>query len=219
MTNATNSKAKRPPSKSSKREAERRRSQRNMRISVGLSLLAAVAVLTYLLLPKKAGPAIGAAPSGSVTIARSSGPPLVAGDSIPEFKAPLLVGSGTMDWSSYAGKPVVLAIWASWCPHCQVELPILGSTSAKYPGVQLVSVTTAFGQEAGPTPLEYMQQHNLTFPVGRDDASKTILTGLGVQGFPTVYYVGSDGKVVQVTEGEVDPAKIDQYFAALQPPA
>lgn len=210
----TNGKAKRPPSKSSRREAERRRSQRNTRLSVGFSLLAAVGVLWYVLTPKS-GPPVGAAPTGSVTIDRLSTSSLVAGDSIPEFKAPLMVGGGTMDWSSYAGKPVVLAIWASWCPHCQKELPILASTQAKYPGVQLVSVTTAFGQEPGPTPLAYMQQHNLTFPVGLDDAKFTILHGLGVQGFPTVYYVGSDGKVAQVTEGEVDPAKIDQYFASL----
>jgi thiol-disulfide isomerase/thioredoxin len=214
VTNATGSKSNRPPSKSSRREVERRRSQRNMRLSVGLSLLVAVGVLWYLLTPKKSGPPVGAAAAGTVTIARSSGPPLVAGDSIPEFKAPMM-GGGTMTWSDYAGKPVVLAIWASWCPHCQKELPILGSTQAKYPGVQLVSVTTAFGQEAGPTPLEFMQQKNLSFPVGLDDANRTILTGLGVVGFPTVYYVGSDGKVVQMTEGEIDPAKIDQYFASL----
>jgi thiol-disulfide isomerase/thioredoxin len=166
------------------------------------------------MLTPKGGSTAGAAAAGTVTIARSSGPPLVAGEPIPEFKAPMM-GGGTMTWSSYAGKPAVLAIWASWCPHCQKELPILAAAQAKYPGVQLVSVTTAFGQEPGPTPSEYMQQHSLTFPVGMDDANTTILKGLGVKGFPTVYYVGSDGKIVQVTEGEVDPAKIDQYFAAL----
>ena len=217
MTNS-NLNAKRPASKSARREAERRRSQMNLRLSVGLSLLVAVGILWYLLTPKKAGPPVGAAPAGSVTIARSSGPALAAGDSIPEFRAPLM-GGGTMNWSDYAGKSVVLAIWASWCPHCQKELPILASTQAKYPGVQLVSVTTAFGVEPGPTPQEYMQQHSLTFPVGLDDAKTTILTGLGVKGFPTVYYVGADGKVVQMTEGEVDPATIDQYFASLQPAA
>ena len=213
MTNARGSKAN-TSTKASKREAEQRRAQRRARLSIVVSLLLAVGLLWYLLLPKKAGPPIGAAPAGSVTIARASGPPLVAGDSIPEFQAPTLLG-GTMKWSDYAGKPAVLAIWASWCPHCQKELPILASTQAKYPGVQLVSVTTAFNQEPGPTPAEYMAQHNLTFPVGKDDAKTTILTGLGVLHFPTVYYVGSDGKIVNVTEGEVDPAQIDQYFAAL----
>ena len=213
MANPTNSKSTRPPSKSSKREVEARRSKRNARLTAAAIALAVGGLLWFVLTPK-GGSTAGTSPAGTVTIARSSGPLLAAGDPIPEFKAPMM-GGGTMTWSDYAGKPSVLIIWASWCPHCQKELPILASTQAKYPGVQLVSVTTWIGLRSGPTPQEYMTSKGLSFPVGVDDANTTIMKGLGVPGVPTVFYVGSDNKVVQVTQGEVDPALIDQYFAAL----
>jgi thiol-disulfide isomerase/thioredoxin len=201
-----------PGSKAARRQSEQQSRRKDM-IRVGIAIVVLIAAAWFLLKPKS-GPPIGAAPAGSVHIATSSGHTLGPGDTVPEFSAPLL-GGGTMDWTNYAGKPVVLAIWASWCPHCQKELPILASTQGAHPSVTLVTVTTDFGAEPGPTPAEYMRQHNLSFPVGLDDAQNTLLKGLGVQSFPTVYYVGSDGKIAETTAGEVDPATIDKYFSTL----
>ena len=134
---------------------------------------------------------------------------------MPAFSAPALHG-GTLDWTSVRGQPTVLALWAPWCPHCQKELPILSEVVARHPGVQMVSVATAIGQAPGPTIDGYMSEHELTFPVGIDDTSNTLGRGLGVNSFPTVYFVGSDGTVMKTTVGEVAPSELDQILSTLR---
>jgi len=211
MTNATRSKEAHS-SKAERREAERRKSQRN-RIIVGLAVVAVVVVVGAIALSggNDGGGGTGPATAGDVTIDRASGPQLQIGDTIPAFTAPML-GGGTMTWDDYLGTPTVLAIWAPWCPHCQAELPRLSAGVDGHPGVQMVSVATAIDQQPGPTPEEYLASEGLTFPVGVDDANGTILQGMGVQSFPTTYYVDPSGKVMNVTVGEVPPDQLQQIL-------
>jgi peroxiredoxin len=154
-------------------------------------------------------------PPGQVHV---SGPPrarmLRPGDEIPSFSAPAL-GGGHLDWSSYTGHAVVLALWASWCPHCQSELPILAKVAEDFPGVDLVTVTSAVGREPGPTPAEFMNDHGLTFPVAVDDERGTLARALGLEYFPTLYFVSSDGTVARAVYGDTPEATLRTLFEAL----
>jgi peroxiredoxin len=217
MTNATKSKAAQG-SKADRRETERRQRQRRLMLIGGGVLAVALVVGSFALSGGNgndgATGGTSLAPAGAVTIDRASGPQLQVGDTVPSFTAPML-GGGTMTWDDYLGTPTVLSIWAPWCPHCQVELPRLSAGVDAHPGVQMVSVTTAIGQQPGPTPEEYMASKGLTFPVGVDDENLTILKGMGVQSFPTTYYVDPSGKVVNVTLGEVPADQLQQILDEL----
>lgn len=59
----------------------------------------------------------------------------------PEFAIPLLDG-GELNLSQYRGEPVVINFWASWCPSCREEAPLLERTwrSYKYQDVLFVGV-------------------------------------------------------------------------------
>jgi thiol-disulfide isomerase/thioredoxin len=153
----------------------------------------------------------GFAPSapGTVSIEREGGPMLAAGEDVPDFDAPALEGGGTIAWSDVEGTPTVLSIWAPWCPHCQAELPRLSAGVDARPELQLVTITTAYGAQPGPTPPEYMADEALSFPVAVDDDAQTLLQGFGVESFPTTYYVASDGTVVTATTGEVPADQLD----------
>jgi hypothetical protein len=59
-------------------------------------------------------------------------------------------------------------------------------------------VVTAIEDQPGPTPEEYMRDNDLAFPVAVDDDAGTIARALGIQGYPTLYFVSSDGTVAQV---------------------
>jgi cytochrome c biogenesis protein CcmG/thiol:disulfide interchange protein DsbE len=128
--------------------------------------------------------------------------PLPAGTPVPDFSAPGLYG-GTVTWEAYQGVPTVLVLWASWCPDCRAELPRLARVAEEFPKVKLVSIVTADRQLPGPTPEKFMQSQHLTFPVALDSEDLRLADAFGVQGFPTVYYVGTDGRVAQVTVGAV----------------
>jgi thiol-disulfide isomerase/thioredoxin len=189
--------------KSGKGKGGRGGSSNGLWIALGVGLVAIVILAVAFTGSSGSGPS----PAGSVTIAREPGPQLQPGEPIPEWSAPSLDGDGNVAWSDYVGSPTVFAIWAPWCQHCQAELPRLSAAVEQRPAVELVTVTTAVDR-GGPAPQEYMDSRNLSFPVGVDDAAGTISSGVGVQAFPTTYYVDSNGNVVQITEGEVDEAQL-----------
>jgi thiol-disulfide isomerase/thioredoxin len=201
-------------------EAQRRQERRAERTRTlvtvaGLVLIAAVVLVVVLLMGEEDGGVAGPSTAGDVTVEgmpRSA--PLQPGEGVPAFTAPDLFG-GTVSWQDYLGSPVVLPVWAAWCPHCQAELPVLDRVMKDYPDVGFVSVVTAIGAQDGPTPEQYMQDSQLDFPVAVDDAEQTLAAGLGIQGFPTLYFVNSDGTVAVGLEGEVDEATIRATIESL----
>ena len=74
---------------------------------------------------------------------------------------------------------------------------MLAQVASEFPGVRLVSIVTAAGELPGPTPEQFMQSHDLTFPVALDSTDERLADAFGVQGYPTIYYVRADGTVSQ----------------------
>lgn len=217
MTNAK--KAKQQRAQGTRKPADRKGGGSATGLWIGIGVVAVVLVVAAVVFSggsSSSGDGGQPSPDGSVTIAANTGQPLQAGQAIPEFSAPALTGGGTVAWKDYVGKPTVLAIWAPWCPHCQVELPRLSAAVAGHPTIQLVTVTTALRPGEPPSPLQYMTDNGLSFPVAVDDGNTTIMKGLGVTSFPTTYYVDSSGNVVQSTTGEVDTAQLEQLLTQLQ---
>ena len=56
-------------------------------------------------------------------------------------------------------------------------------------------------EESGPTPAAYVAARHYAFPVALDSQRKRLADVLGVEGFPTVYYVHADGVISQATVG------------------
>lgn len=163
------------------------------------------------------GGEVGVGPSraGEVSV---SGParvePLAAGETVPEFSAPA-IGGGTVRWSDYAGGPVVLSVWAPWCPHCQAELPRLNTVMREYPGVRWVTIVTSIGTRPGPDPAAFLKDNGIAAPTAIDDRDGTLELAFGIQGFPTLYFVGSDGTVVRELAGEADEDELRAIVGSL----
>ena len=196
------------------RRAAKRRAERLR--SLGYGFGAVVLVVAAVVILNSSGHGNGRpAPPGSVRVSGAPRSELLAeGTPVPAFSAPGLVG-GAVDWSGYEGSPAVLAIWASWCTHCQAELPRLASVMESYPTVKLLSITTYVGERPGPSPAQFMKDAGLTFPVALDDANHTLANAFGIQGFPTIYFVNSDGAIMRVLDGEVDDATLRTLIGEL----
>lgn len=184
-----------------------RGSEEEFRVGVPLILLTAI-VAVSLVVPGLTGVMDlpqAAAPYEVDVSGPERSEPLPSGSTVPDFSAPALYG-GTVSWRTYQGVPTVLAVWAAWCPECREQLPLLARVKSDFPGVRLVSIVTAAGGLPGPSPEQFMRSHDLTFPVALDATDERLSDVLGVQGYPTVYYVAADGTVSEVTVGATEEA-------------
>lgn len=195
-------------------ELERRRARRRT-LTYASAVAVAVVLAGMVLLGRILGGGTGPAAPGQVQVSGPARPaPLAIGDRVPAFSAPRL-GGGRVSWSEYQGSPVVLALWAPWCPHCQTELPALADLSRQFPNVRLVTIASAIGKRSGPSPDEFMEDHRLTFPVAIDDANGLLARAFGLRYFPTVYFVNSDGTVLRVLEKAAPTSTLRTLFGAV----
>jgi thiol-disulfide isomerase/thioredoxin len=202
------------------RAALKRRQAQRRALGYGLGGTALVAIVVLAVFALMAGDDGGAGvePSAPGTVTAAAGErtePLAPGEPVPEFSAPA-IGGGTLAWSDYAGEPAVVAVWAPWCSFCQAELPVLDRVMAEYPDVAFVTVVTAIGQSPGPDAAAFLEDNEITAPTAIDDGAGTLAGAFGIRGFPTLYFVDSDGNVVRQTEGATEEDTLREIVSALR---
>ena len=121
----------------------------------------------------------------------------------------------TISLESLAGKPVLIAFFAPWCPHCQDEAPRLVQIHAQYGDrVHVVSISaTPYGKDyRGPNYAEgkkditleditwFQQEFGVTYPLLFDPAVE-VGTAYNIRSFPTTYFLDAQHRVVEVFEG------------------
>lgn len=200
---------------SARRAAQRKAAKRKRQILTLWVPIGVIALIIVVAISLGGGPQTGGAVSSSSSV-KVNGDSLSTddptGEMVPTFSAPGLDGK-TVSWEP--GQPTVLTIWAAWCPHCQVELPVLDQVKDSYPGVQTLSIVTAQGQNPGPSPEEFVADNDITIPVAVDDAGKKLMNAMGVQGFPTLYFINADGTIRSKTGGEPSEAELNAGYQDL----
>ena len=105
--------------------------------------------------------------------------------------------------ADYAGRPILLNLWATWCEPCGREMPSLARlavTDASQLAVLPVSIDHS-GAEA--VRAFYDAHHIEDLPVLLDPQSDA-MQSLGVTGLPTTFLVGADGRLRARFEGAAD---------------
>jgi len=120
----------------------------------------------------------------------SSGPR--AGDLAPDFVLPKLDGS-VQKLSNYRGKPVLVNLWATWCPPCIAEMPLLDAIVRDYAPRGLVVLGVA-GDDDASRVREFVAQKAPAFEVLLDPGG-TVGTQYGITGYPETFLVDRDGKL------------------------
>lgn len=199
--------------KEAKAEAQRRaRRMRALRTwGIPLGIVIVIALVAFLVTLG------GGGKSATADEVRIDGPArtglIAEGESFPSFSAPAF-GGGAVDWEP--GAPTLISIWAPWCPVCGEELPIIDRLAKEYPGVEVVSVATAVNDRPGPTVEEFVSDRDMTIPVALDDDAGTLARAMGIQAFPTAYFVDAAGAVLAAAEGMIDEAGLRQMLAAME---
>lgn len=137
------------------------------------------------------------APQGRI----NSGGALVLEDrrAAPDFEAPTFTGE-TLRLSSMRGKIVVLNFWASWCPPCREETPLLQAAQDNL-GDDVVLIGIDVWDAEGDA-RDFLKQYGVTYAVGRD-ASGQIAIDYGLSGVPETFIIDAEGRIVARMPGAV----------------
>ena len=136
------------------------------------------------------------------------------------------LGQAPAAWADLRGKPVIVYLWAHWCPDCKIQGPILETLLNKYKGqgLTLVAPTQRYGYVAKrqpATPAEEMayitQIRDEVYPWMKNypvPVSEDIFKQYGVSTTPTLVLIDRAGNVSKFNPGRMTVEALDE---ALKP--
>lgn len=120
-----------------------------------------------------------------------------AGGRAPEFKLKSTDGT-TVGLGDLAGKPLVINFWASYCPPCKAEMPLLqkdvGASSAK-----LVLINEG---ESAAVATAFLRARTINQPALLDQ-DLAVGRAYGASAYPTTVFVRADGTIERRQIGEL----------------
>jgi len=182
-------------------------------VSLVVGVLVVVAIIVYAWTQMHKLPSAAVAPNAVPSVP----PPHKAGMPAPPFSVQTMLGPITND--TFAGKPYMLELFATWCPHCQRMTAVLRSLRAKLPESRfgMLSVTgspyAAGSTEGNPIPENqadvdsFDKYFNVTWPSAFDPDLK-VAQGWGLNGFPTIYIVNGKGIITFAGSGEMAESQL-----------
>ena len=124
-------------------------------------------------------------------------------DVAPDYRAFTLTGD-TVSLASFRGRPVLLNLWATWCPPCREEMPSLQRVHRDYAGrgLRVIGVSLDNGQSRAAI-RRFLEQYRITFTILHDphDDATTVFRTFGL---PETLLIAADGRLVRRWRGKVD---------------
>lgn len=146
--------------------------------------------------PLGLGLAAGALAWGAMFGALSS----MSNTSLPKTALTTLAGEPADLARLAAGKPMVINLWATWCPPCRREMPLLAAAQKQEPGVHFVFANQ--GEDAT-TVRRYLASTGLAIDNVLLDAGAKMGTEIGSGGLPTTLFYAADGRLVDTHVGQL----------------
>lgn len=124
---------------------------------------------------------------------------LVAGARFPELRLINLKGE-PVSTAQFAGKVLVLNVWATWCAPCRRELPSLQRLSEQLDPQKFVVLGMSVDADDHVV-REFLIERKVTFTNWQDADMRVAQDVLGVRAYPSTYLVAADGTVRRVVGG------------------
>lgn len=160
---------------------------------------------------------VAAALIGGYFAARDNGP---AGATHVARQSDALELAGTdpvtgrhVDLASYRGTPLVLNVWGSWCPGCNAEAADVARFARLHPNVQVIGIDT---QDTSSGAKSFYRKWDWHHPSIADPKGE-LAARLGVQGYPTTFFLNARHQIVTQIVGATNLAGFEQGLAAATP--
>ena len=138
---------------------------------------------------------------------------LAVGDVAPAFTLNDLDGN-SVNLSDYAGRPVVLNFWATWCPPCRVEMPELQKAFEAHQSDKL-AILAIDQAETSTEVAPFFAELGLTF-TPLLDSEGVVGQFYGATNLPTSVFISPEGQITAVHRGALTAEQVDGYLESNQ---
>jgi cytochrome c biogenesis protein CcmG/thiol:disulfide interchange protein DsbE len=115
--------------------------------------------------------------------------------------------------AGYAGQPVIVNFFASWCPPCKKETPLLARFYAQHRGkIKVIGIDS--NDETGPAEAFVASRH-VTYPIGVDPFPGNTAIRWGVGDLPQTFFLNAQHQVVRHIAGELTARDLAAWAAQL----
>jgi peroxiredoxin len=114
------------------------------------------------------------------------------------------------------GKAVWINFWASWCPPCQSETPVLRDMSDQFRDRGLVIVGISVQESSPANVAAYAAKYQLDYTIAADSTGE-IFHGYRLYALPTQFFVGPEGSIRAIVAGPMTDARATTLIESLLP--
>jgi thiol-disulfide isomerase/thioredoxin len=117
--------------------------------------------------------------------------------------------------SNYAGKVLLVNLWATWCGPCRIETPELVKLHKEFQsrGVEMIALSTEDPDASAESVSEFVKEYNVNYQVGwaTREVAQTLMQGR--TSIPQSFVIARDGRIIRRFIGfnpETTPPQLKQ---------
>ncbi|MEZ4587950.1 MAG: TlpA disulfide reductase family protein [Gemmatimonadales bacterium] len=115
------------------------------------------------------------------------------GELSPSFEATTLDGRPVSS-ESLRGRVVLVNVWATWCPPCRIEMPLLEAMYQRHRERGLVVLGLSVDTKPADSVRAFLEERKITYPVAI--VGDPVIDALGgVTGYPTSFLIDREGRI------------------------
>lgn len=122
------------------------------------------------------------------------------------------VDGKTVRLAEFSGKPTVINLWATWCPPCVREMPMLHDAQRTNPSVNFVFLNQG---ESAQLVASWLKGRQLSMRNVLLDPNRQASAVFEQQGYPATLFFNAAGELVSTRLGELSPATLAERLQAL----
>ena len=115
--------------------------------------------------------------------------------------------------AEYRGKPLVINLWATWCPPCRREMPVLQQAQGDYPDITFLFVNQG---EAPQTVVTFLATTGLNLSHVLFDSGGQLAQKVGSMALPTTLFYNAEGRLVGSHLGELSRASLSHALQSFE---
>lgn len=132
---------------------------------------------------------------------------------LPKVSLTTLAGEPTNLAALAQGKPMIVNLWATWCPPCRAEMPVLAVAQKQETGLRFVFVNQG---EDGATAQHYLSAARLELANVMIDSGAGMGREVGSGALPTTLFYDASGRLVDTHPGALSTASLASKLERLR---